>query len=752
MNYGFICLFHEQAVLPTMSMMNKEPLNAAGTEPQEEKKGKLKLKFKLNVKKPKQIIKTKDLNWSSLKWANPQRSVGAKLFLFIFVSILACVLLVGTLAYNKSKSIIRENAADSNYQTIQQAAGKLKLLFDNYETLTLQMMVDTAIQEQLSILRDDSLVQFDRFQATTRLNTLLQKYILSNNSIANGYLIPLQPGSYSLGSSSLDQELAEKSEWFQAVKASRGQAIWVESQAAGIAGNAAEPTLSVTRLLKSNVTSDPIFVIVIEIKLSSIQEALGDISLGDGSVVSIVDTKNRYVLYPGEDGESILETDSDVAIPAFVVDGDNDGSLEAKDTEGASVITAFSEVNSAGWRLVGKTPVNQLVSDADSIYVLTLIVTAAAAVAAVVICYIMIRMFANPLVRLRNLMNEGERGNLSVRLYLNRKDEIGQLTDSFNRMMSEITSLVEQTNGTADEVLATASVLTEASRKTAVSAKEIAVATEEIASGSTSLAIEAERGSDLTSTINTQMQNLMNTNQSMEASATTVQLASEQGASYMNVLIEKTGLTEQMTRSLVEKVDRLKDSTSSIRKILDVLNNLTKQTNILSLNATIEAARAGAAGKGFMVVADEIRKLADQSRHSIDVVGQITETIQREIDETVEVLTEAHPIFQEQVSSVKETNQIFMAVQSHMAQFSDNLGSVTEAISKLDESQSVLTDAMTSVSAVAEQSSATSEEVASLSNEQLSVSEELVKLSNRLEDASNQLQQSLSRFTTKSEA
>ncbi|PWV88402.1 methyl-accepting chemotaxis protein [Paenibacillus cellulosilyticus] len=738
-----------------MAKKNKEPksVNAIGSEQQEDKKGKLNLKLMLKAK-PRLKINTQDLSWSRMKWANPRRSVGAKLFLFIFVSILACVLVVGTLAYNKSKSIIRENAADSNYQTIQQAAGKLKLLFDNYETLTLQVMVDTAIQEQLSIIRDDSLAQFDRFQATTKVNSLLQKYILSNSSIANGYLIPLQAGAYSLGSSAFDQELAEKSDWYQTVKESQGQSYWIETKVEGVAGTSAEPTLGVSRLLKSSVTSEPIFVLVFEIKLSAIQDALGEISLGDGSIVSIVDTKNRYVMYPGDDAnaKAKLGTEADVALPAFVVDGDNGGSLEVNDTEGTSVIAAYSEVNSAGWRIVGKTPINELVSDANAIFVLTFIVTAAAAVAAIVICYFMIRMFANPLVQLRNLMNEGERGNLSVRLHLNRKDEIGQLTDSFNRMMTEITSLVDQTSGTADEVLATASVLTEASRKTAVSAKEIAVATEEIAGGATSLAIEAERGSDLTTTISTQMQNLLSNNQSMEASATTVQQASEQGTSYMNVLIEKTGLTEQMTRSMVEKVDRLKDSTSSIRKILDVLNNLTKQTNILSLNATIEAARAGVAGKGFMVVADEIRKLADQSRHSIDVVAQITDTIQREIDETVEVLTEAHPIFQEQVSSVKETNQIFMAVQSHMSQFSDSLGSVTEAIGKLDESQSVLSDAMTSVSAVAEQSSATSQEVASLSNEQLSVSEELVKLSNRLEDASNKLQQSLSRFTTKSEA
>jgi methyl-accepting chemotaxis protein len=176
------------------------------------------------------------------------------------------------------------------------------------------------------------------------------------------------------------------------------------------------------------------------------------------------------------------------------------------------------------------------------------------------------------------------------------------------------------------------------------------------------------------------------------------------------------------------------------------LNNMTKQTNILSLNATIEAARAGAAGKGFMVVADEIRKLADQSKQSIDVVGQITETIQKEIDETVKVLSNATPIFQQQIQSVKEADMIFKQVTDHMGGFISQLSAVSDSISTLEQSQVVLSDAMTNVSAVAEQSLATSEEVASLSSEQLNISDGLVKLSDKLDQLSKSLTETLSQF------
>ena len=129
------------------------------------------------------------------------------------------------------------------------------------------------------------------------------------------------------------------------------------------------------------------------------------------------------------------------------------------------------------------------------------------------------------------------------------------------------------------------------------------MATEEIAGGATNLAIESEKGSDLTVRIGDQVQSVINSNTQMGQAAAEVEEASHRGTDYMGTLTVKTGQTEEMTRSMVDKVDKLKESTGSIRKILDVMGNVSKQTNILSLNATIEAARAGAAGKGFMVVA-----------------------------------------------------------------------------------------------------------------------------------------------------
>jgi len=148
-----------------------------------------------------------------------------------------------------------------------------------------------------------------------------------------------------------------------------------------------------------------------------------------------------------------------------------------------------------------------------------------------------------------------------------------------------------------------------------------------------------------------------------------------------------------------------------------------------------------------MVVADEIRKLAEQSRQSIAIVGQITDRIMIEMNETVMLLSEVTPLFGQQVTAVKETNHIFASVQSEMGNLINQLGSVTESIRGLNQSQEVLSESMSNVSSVAEESSATSEEVASLSNEQQIISEILVTLSSNLEKSSNQLKEKMDQFT-----
>ncbi|WP_235941206.1 methyl-accepting chemotaxis protein [Paenibacillus puerhi] len=676
--------------------------------------------------------------------SNPLKSVGVKLFAIFFFCIVFFVLVVGMISYTKSKDVIQNKVADASEQTIIQAGEKLDLIYSSYEDLSMQIMLNEDLRKLVTDIRASERNSYNYLELSRQIGDKLNVYSFANKNIKAVHLLTETGDGISSSSGNLGATNRGDRDWFKKVLEAGGQSVWLETSAKGFVEESAaavgtQTSFALGRVLKSVTTSQITGILLVEIKLEVIGDQVKQINMGEGGSTVVVSPGGNYI-YTSDREQLAKPHNLDIEMNAF---DRVSGQLKTRDSQN-QLVYYKSKLNN--WFLIGSMPVNELVKDARVIFDITLAMAFGAMLIAVVIGYMLARMIGSPLIQLRNLMKEGEQGNLSVRMQAKGQDEIGQLSVSFNQMMEKITQLVQQTNISAQEVLGTAGELSEASKKTAMSAKDIAVATEEIASGASSLAVESERGNELTHAIGMQMKTVVEANVIMGTAAGEVQSSSKQGIAYMDELIGKTNETESMTRSMVEKVDNLKESTRSIVKILDVLGNISKQTNILSLNATIEAARAGAAGKGFMVVADEIRKLADQSRQSIAIVGQITEKIQKEIEETVNVLSKAYPIFQEQISSVKEADEIFKQVDQQMGGFIERLSEVTESISQLETSQVVLNESMTNVSAVAEESSATSQEVASLSTEQLNISNGLVNLSDKLEELSKSLQESLSKF------
>ncbi|MFC5447184.1 methyl-accepting chemotaxis protein [Paenibacillus aestuarii] len=674
-----------------------------------------------------------------VKLQNPVKSVGMKLFLMFFVSILFFVLIVGAISYSISKNVIKDKVAASSLQTVTQAGKKLDFMYQTFDDLTLQIMLNKDLQDLLEKVPTLDPSSYEALDMVRTLTDKLNVITFSNKAIKtlhlyrpDGKLIVLTGSG---GNSFTDN--ASSSDWFKEVVDGGGKVAWLDSKLKGYSSNSAN-TFAVGRVMRNTLTNSTTAVLVVEISTDVLSKEIAGVSLGEGSDVVITTESNK--INAAMDFNN-LEKDAAIQLTKDQLEAGNGSFTTSNDH-----LVSYYKSPVSGWNLVGDIPVSVLVQDAKKIYNYTLLIALFAAIAAVLIGLFVARMIGRPLINLRNLMQQGAQGKLTVRANYQSKDEIGQLGASFDVMMQQITTLVQQTSASAQQVFETAAELTNSSKVTATAAREIAVATDEISNGAGGLATESERGNELTHHIGLQMKNVIEANLEMGTAAADVQSSSEQGTKYMAELIGKTNLTEEMIRSMVEKVDNLKDSTRSIRKILDLLNNMTKQTNILSLNATIEAARAGAAGKGFMVVADEIRKLADQSKQSIDVVGQITETIQKEIDETVVVLSNAKPIFQEQIQAVKEADMIFNQVTNHMGGFIQQLSTVSDSISTLEQSQVVLSDAMTNVSAVAEESLATSQQVASLSAEQLSISNGLVKLSDKLDQLSQSLNDTLSKF------
>ncbi|OAB45876.1 histidine kinase [Paenibacillus antarcticus] len=674
------------------------------------------------------------------------KSIGMKLFVILFCGIVALSTILGLSSYQLSKGIIKDEVSLASSQAIVQAADKLDFLFLQYEALSKQLAVDSDLKHDLETINQAGIGTLEKRNLEEGIRSKLSSISGSDSRLLGVRLVKenlVEVDSYkSTGISGVrsDDDIQAK---MKEIEEAKGQIVWFPTSRKGFFNSYAEPALTMGRLLRNMNHPEAEYILLFEIKEKSIAEMLSNLQIGVSGQVEVITDSNRIV---HAKDNSLLELQSFIHINKESAGGET--TFTADDEEGIEQLVVYKTLKTTKWTMMGYAPISDFVKGTNQLLYVTLIVILLSVMFALFIGYYVFLNVGRPLAKLCNLMEEGERGNLQVRTTFQSEDEIGRLGSSFNQMMHQIGMLVDQTNRSAQEVLETADELTKVSKSTSLSAGEIADASREIAVGASNLAMEAESESMLAEHIAEKIHKVSTSNYAMEQLAHRVLQVSGQGSDYMDQLVHKTDGIVGMNRAIVSQAEVLKKSTASIQKILELMSNLTQQTNILSMNATIEAARAGEAGRGFMVVANEIRNLADSSKQSIQTVAEITDEIRRGIEHTTASLNAVSPVMAEQLVSVKEASTMFQNVKQEMDDFLTEIDNSSIAVKELIESQRLLSVSITCISAVVEETSASTEEVASMSSQQYVVSEKLVGLSNRLEEMSETFKHVLVKFKT----
>lgn len=675
------------------------------------------------------------------------RSVGMKLFLILFSSIVLLSSVLGLTSYYAAKKIITDEVATASSQSVVQAADKLDLVLTEYESLSRQFAVDSVLKSDLEKINNSETETVVKAAAEERIRRKLDLVKGSDERMYGIRLISkslVEAESYkSSGISSIrsDEDINER---IKQITDAKGESVWFPVRAKGFFDAYSDPTLTMGRLLRNILHPEAEYYMLIEVKGKALTSMLSNLQIGLTGEVRIL-TEEGNIAYGANDAE--LGQSSYIKVGEIQPEIQNH-SFTAEDENGISQLVVYQPLVTAKWMLMGYAPVSDFTQSADKLLYITLSVVLAAALIAALIGFILVRIVGRPLGKLATLMEEGEQGNLRVRTNFKSRDEIGRVGQSFNKMMEQIARLTRQNNSSADEVLTTSEQLVKASNTTSLHAREVAVATGEIAGGAASLAAEAERSHRNVEIIGNKMIEVTEINTVMDTSAEKVIAVSHQGTELMKLLVEQSESTVEMINRIQENSTKLRDSTHLIRSILSPMIAVNKQTNILALNASIEAARAGAAGRGFIVIADEIRQLANQSSQSIQSVSKIIEEIGLNIENTVKDVNEAAPLFREQISSVRESSMIYASVKEEMKQFIGHINESSTSIVELIEFQRQLGESMASVSSIVQQTNASTQEVASMSSQQFIVSEELVVLSGKLEELAEDLKLSFVSFHT----
>ncbi len=201
--------------------------------------------------------------------------------------------------------------------------------------------------------------------------------------------------------------------------------------------------------------------------------------------------------------------------------------------------------------------------------------------------------------------------------------------------------------------------------------------------------------------------------------------------------------------NIILTINQLSAHSRNIGLILSSINDIAQETNLLSLNASIEAARAGSAGKGFSVVANQIRKLADQCLTSAGEISDIVNEITVATKKAVKTAESAEEIVEEQVEAVADTAQSFQELKLRIEKLSENLESIQSSSKDMEVSGSSTLKAMENISAILEETLASVTSVATGTDKQSEALTSLNDASSQLVERADHLGSAISKFKTK---
>lgn len=375
------------------------------------------------------------------------------------------------------------------------------------------------------------------------------------------------------------------------------------------------------------------------------------------------------------------------------------------DYQGQHVFVASTYIPSMNWFVVGVVPVDEVFADLDSVAKQMMITTVVVAGLFIFMGIFLANSIARPIRAIAERFSDLGKGDgdLSQRIEVNGKDEIAQLSEGFNGFIEKIHESMKEVASTSGALQAAADGVSSKAHSThdnsqmqrdqtiqvVTAINQMGATISEIASNAATAAETATQASD-----NTQVgQDVVG-----KAKDAISRLASD---------IESTG----------QVVEQLASTTQDIGSILDVIRDISEQTNLLALNAAIEAARAGEQGRGFAVVADEVRNLASRTADSTEEIQKMINQLQSDAKDAVTAMEAGKAVTGEGVSSSDEAVEVLISISERIHDISDRNTQVATATEEQSTVVHTINQNIEEINAINEMTTGTAEELAAASAE-----------------------------------
>ncbi|WP_079504333.1 methyl-accepting chemotaxis protein [Mesobacillus jeotgali] len=371
-----------------------------------------------------------------------------------------------------------------------------------------------------------------------------------------------------------------------------------------------------------------------------------------------------------------------------------------------------------------------------------------ATVIGLVLGYVLLRSIFKPLNEINRQMEEVARGDgdLTKQISVRRKDEFGDLAQSFNAFITSIRGVIKQISESSEQVAASSEEFSASAEQSKVTSEQVSAAMQEI---SASTNHQSDMTEQSTVAVRESLEGLVTISASTQELAdktVTVKEQAEKGAQSVSEIVVQMESIHHSVEAADKGINSLASTASKIGNITGLINEIAGQTNLLALNAAIEAARAGEHGKGFAVVAEEVRKLAEQSSKSANQIQDLITSIQGESSDTVQSIQTVKETVSHGIVLSDETATQFKEIRSLILQVSSQIQEIAGTTRNLSTGFEQVAGSIEEISGIMKNTSDNTIAAAASTEEQLASMEEILNSANSLSKLAEDLQTMVHRF------